>query len=82
MNVRLVCVRLSSERHGAKNVAKPVREDDGGLPALTEYSALRFSALCGGLTLLAMNPYSALTDWFDASCVDLVDLIGVVLCSS
>ena len=51
--------RLSQERHGKKNVAKPLREDDGGLPAFTEYSSVRFSPLCGGLTLLSMNPYSA-----------------------
>ena len=57
--------RLSQERHGKKNVAKPLREDDGGLPAFTEYSSVRFSPLCGGLTLLSMNPYSAwlLEDW-------------------
>ena len=36
-----------------------MREDDGGLPALTEYTTLRFSPLSGGLTLLSMNPYSA-----------------------
>ena len=28
--------RLALERHGPRNVAKPVREDDGGLPAMTE----------------------------------------------
>ena len=56
--------RLSQERHGTRNVAKPLREDDGGLPAFTEYSSVRFSALCGGLTLLSMNPYSAWAFWW------------------
>ncbi|CAK9010457.1 Uncharacterized RNA pseudouridine synthase ZMO0505 (RNA pseudouridylate synthase) (RNA-uridine isomerase) [Durusdinium trenchii] len=53
-----VSMPLAQERLGQRNVAKPVREDDGGLPAMTEYNALRFSPLCGGLTLLSMNPYS------------------------
>ncbi|CAJ1327373.1 unnamed protein product [Effrenium voratum] len=53
-----VSMPLSLERHAKKHVAKPMREDDGGLPALTEYSNIRYSPLAGGLTLLSMNPYS------------------------
>lgn len=63
-----VSMPLSQERHGTRNVAKPLREDDGGLPAFTEYSSVRFSALCGGLTLLSMNPYSGRHDQTRAHC--------------
>ena len=49
---------LMSERMGKGLVAKPAREDDGGLPAMTEYSSILYSPLAGGFTLLSMNPYS------------------------
>ncbi|CAE7488591.1 unnamed protein product [Symbiodinium sp. CCMP2456] len=53
-----VSMPLALERLGKGSVAKPVREDDGGLPAMTEYSSVLYSPLAGGLTLLSMNPYS------------------------
>eukprot|EP00439_Symbiodinium_sp_Y106_P006160 s4742_g1.t1 len=53
-----VSMPLALKRLGKGSVAKPVREDDGGLPALTDYSSVLYSPLAGGLTLLSMNPYS------------------------
>ncbi|CAK0857576.1 unnamed protein product [Prorocentrum cordatum] len=49
---------LAKEQRGTRMVAKPCREDDGGLAALTQYSSLRYSPLGGGLSLLELNPYS------------------------
>eukprot|EP00931_Biecheleriopsis_adriatica_P065324 TRINITY_DN39890_c0_g1_i2.p1 TRINITY_DN39890_c0_g1~~TRINITY_DN39890_c0_g1_i2.p1 ORF type:complete len:447 (-),score=83.16 TRINITY_DN39890_c0_g1_i2:5-1345(-) len=54
-----VSMPLAEERRGQRgSVSKPAREDDGGLPALTEYTTLRYSPLGGGISLLEMNPYS------------------------
>jgi len=53
-----VSIPLGSERLGPRMVSKPRREDDGGLPALTEYKTLLFSPLAGGISLLDLNPYS------------------------
>jgi len=53
-----ISMPLCRERRGAKEVAKPCREDDGGASALTDYKTLRFSPLAGGLSLLELCPYT------------------------
>lgn len=53
-----VSMPLAQEQRNNRKVAKPRREDDGGLPALTEYRTLRYSPLAGGLSLLELNLYS------------------------
>eukprot|EP00443_Scrippsiella_acuminata_P072128 CAMPEP_0115525176 /NCGR_PEP_ID=MMETSP0271-20121206/81597_1 /TAXON_ID=71861 /ORGANISM="Scrippsiella trochoidea, Strain CCMP3099" /LENGTH=225 /DNA_ID=CAMNT_0002956771 /DNA_START=1 /DNA_END=675 /DNA_ORIENTATION=+ len=40
-----IAMPLAQERRGDRMVAKPRREDDDGLPALTEYKTLRYSPL-------------------------------------
>ena len=45
-------------RNKSQDVSKPRREDDGGLPAITEYRTVRSSQLAGGVSLVEFNPYS------------------------
>jgi len=53
-----VSLPLKQVRHREREISQPMREVDGGQPALTEFRTVMYSPLASGMSLLEMNLYT------------------------